>query len=165
MVGRVLQIGDLEEAGSLGKEVGVQKHDFPLIGPTRATGEDGMLGAGLIARIIVPGSVPRRRRGIVLFDAAAHLGDQGRLQRFGFLQHRGAIGVFGFQMLAHLGPQDAGVAQQFLPALILHPRIVIHPHAAQLFEAQGMAGRDGGRRQIGHGRPGEKRRKAGAPLL
>ena len=100
-----------------------------------------MLGAGLVAAEIVEGAVGRGDRGVVLLDPALHLLEQLRLQRLGRGQHRLHIGVLRLQVLAHVGLHHRGVAQHRLPVVVLHPGVVVDPHAAELLDADGVLAR------------------------
>ena len=131
----------------------VQQH---LLGAaaTRAAGVHRVLRAGVVSGVVLPRAVGGGNGAVVLLDAAAHLGDQGGLQRLRAGEHRAGVGVLRLQVLADVGADDLRVAQHLPPVLVLHPRVVVDAHPAELLDAPGLAAGDGRGGEVGHAAPG-----------
>ena len=155
VVGTVLGRADLEEGLALAERLLVEQHLFaPLHARLRAPWAarvDRMLSADLVTDVVVPGAVGLRDRAVVLFDPPLHLGEHLGLQGFRSGQHGLGVGVLRLKVLADVGPQRLGVAQDLLPVVVLHPAVVVDADAAQLLDAPGALGGDG-RLGNAHGR-------------
>jgi hypothetical protein len=75
VVGRLLHGAELEIGLAGGERVAVEQN-FLRPAATRFAAYDRMLAAFAIAREIRKGTVRARHRGVVLLDAALHLGEQ-----------------------------------------------------------------------------------------
>ena len=152
MVVAVLGRGDVEEGLVLGRSVGVQQH---LLGAAAHgfAGVDGVLGSVRIAGVVDEGAVGGGDGAVVLLDPAAHLGKQLGLQVLGRGELGASVGVLRLEVGADVGTQNARVAHDLLPVLILQPGVVVGPHAPELLDPLGphVGGGSQGRQGTGGG--------------
>ncbi|OIQ72073.1 hypothetical protein GALL_463050 [mine drainage metagenome] len=99
--------------------------DFALAAVARAASEHFMLAALAELSQIGVSAVRRRHAGIILLDAPAHFLDQRLLQGAGVAEQAFGIVVLRFEIFSDIRAQDGGIAQHFLPVLILQPRVII----------------------------------------
>ncbi len=97
------------------------------------------------------GPVGRRNRRVVFLDPALHLREQDVLQRDGSGEGRLRIGVFGLEIGADIGIEQARIAHDRLPIGVLEPGELVGQGDAVPHRGRG-AGRGAGRRL---GRRGE----------
>lgn len=131
VVGRVARAAELEVGRTLRELVAVED-DGGLAAGARHAADHLVLAARAEPAQVGEGPVRRRHARIVLFDAAAHLGDQCLLQRPGRRENLLGVAVLGLEVGADVGRQDRGIAQHLLPARILQPgKVVLDGNAVQ----------------------------------
>ncbi len=128
MVGAVLGVGCLVKIealrlGILGTGVFVEQDGFNAAGrnrrqsrlefafAARAAGNDRVLPPNNVAAVIFEIAVWGGDRGVVLLDAALHLGENLLLQRLCAVKHGGGICVFGIERRLDFRLDQAGIAQ------------------------------------------------------
>ena len=95
------------------------EHDFDRAAVARNAAEHLVLTALAEFAQIGIGPIRRGHAGIVLLDPPAHFRNQGLLQAGSMAEQAFGIVVFRFEISADIGVQDRGIAQHFLPVLIL----------------------------------------------
>jgi hypothetical protein len=120
----MVDAADPEIGLALGLLVAVDQ-DGLLAALARDAEEARLLAAGAEGGAVGEGPVLHRHGGIVLLDAALHLGKQRLAQFFRPGQHLRLIGVFGLQMGADVGSQHRGIAKHLLPVLRPQPGIIV----------------------------------------
>ncbi|MNZ62105.1 hypothetical protein D3C78_802190 [compost metagenome] len=125
------------ELVAFGALVAVQ-HQAGVFLPHLAAGVDGVLLARLIAGLVAVAVLHIGHRLVLLGDAGHHLLVELVAQRLDWLEHGLGVGVFGLEIIQHLG---------LLPLVVTQPVVVVDPDVPVLFQGMGVLG--GHRRQDG----------------
>ena len=115
---------EVEERLASRERIAVEQH---LLGAAvaRRAADHGMLPAIAIATEIGIRPVGRGHRGVVLLDAAPHLGKQCLPQSAGSRERRLRVGVLGLEIGADRGIEFARIAHHGLPVRRFQPSIII----------------------------------------
>ena len=124
MVGRRRGFVDLEKGEVTALGITVEHNLLDAVLACLAA-EHRLLAALTVSRVVQPGSIGDRQRGIILFHAAAHLRDKGVDQFGGRLKVRRGIGVLRLEHGPDRRGQGVGVAQDLAPIVGAEPGVIV----------------------------------------
>ncbi len=141
VIRRMPRAAELEIFMALRKLVAVE-HDLGVAAVARHAAEQFVLAALAEFAHIGIRTIRRGHAGIVFLDPPAHLRDQLFLQGRGVAEQALGVGIFRFEIGSDIAVEDGGIAQHFLPVLVLQPGIIIDDRDAMAGERMRPARRD-----------------------
>ena len=133
MVRAVLDGRDAEKVFALALEIAVVQHGFVAAAARRADEHRVLAALAEADRVLI---VPVRLgdRTVVFLDAAAHLLEKLVSQRLEVAGRFLVVCIFGLELQTDVIVEFRGIAQDFLPALVAHPCVVVDALLAVLLD-------------------------------